>query len=216
MVDAVDAAQVSLDRKRWTALWLRLGAQGPGVDTFAQLNLAYGDPARTYHTAEHIRDCLAELDRARGLAVQPDEVEAALWFHDAVYDARAPDNEEQSARQAQAALTAAGVSIGRARHIADLILATKHVALAGPGDAQLLCDIDLSILGRSPEAFAEFERRIRQEYAWVPEPTYRTSRSEILAGFLRRRTIYQTDYFRDRYEAPARQNLHRLIKRLRS
>ena len=52
--------------------------------------------------------------------------------------------------------------------------------------------------------------------AWVPEPVYRSSRAEVLSGFLRRRSIYLTAHFRDRYEVPARQNLHRLIARLGS
>jgi predicted metal-dependent HD superfamily phosphohydrolase len=101
-----------------------------------------------------------------------------------------------------------------AQRIAQLILATRHLTLSDDPDTQLLCDIDLSILGREPAVFDEFERRIRQEYDWVPEPIYRTSRSEILAGFLRRRFIYQTGVFRDQYEAQARANLERLIKKL--
>ncbi|MGI8818216.1 MAG: N-methyl-D-aspartate receptor NMDAR2C subunit, partial [Gemmatimonadales bacterium] len=63
------------------------------------------------------------------------------------------------------------------------------------------------------EAFAEFEQRIRQEYAWVPEPVYRSARIEILEGFLARRSIYQTEFFRDRYEAQARANLARILNR---
>jgi predicted metal-dependent HD superfamily phosphohydrolase len=81
-------------------------------------------------------------------------------------------------------------------------------------DTQLLCDVDLSILGRAPDVFDDFERRIREEYDWVPEPVYRTSRSEILSGFLQRHFIYQTDFFRERYEATARANLERLLGRL--
>jgi predicted metal-dependent HD superfamily phosphohydrolase len=48
----------------------------------------------------------------------------------------------------------------------------------------------------------------------VPEPVYRGARAEILAGFQRRRSIYQTDFFRQRYEAPARANLARILKEL--
>ena len=74
--------------------------------------------------------------------------------------------------------------------------------------------IDLSILGRIPEVFDEFERRIRREYSWVPDPVYGGARAEILAGFLRRRSIYQIDYFRDRYEVQARANLERVLRQL--
>jgi predicted metal-dependent HD superfamily phosphohydrolase len=195
-------------------LWSRVGAYGNGLPILAQLTLAYAEPSRAYHTAEHIRDCLAQLDLTRNLAGRPDEVEVALWFHDAVYTPGAADNEDRSARLAQDALTASAVSLETSRRIARLILATRHVTLPEAPDAQLLCDIDLSILGRAPDVFDEFERRIRQEYAWVPEPIYRRERAAVLSGFLRRRSIYQTEPFRLRYEAPASANLKRMMAKL--
>jgi predicted metal-dependent HD superfamily phosphohydrolase len=204
----------ALDQGRWLGLWDRLQAQGSGHSIFAHLAAAYAEPGRAYHTTEHIRDCLAQFDAARHEATRPDEVEAALWFHDVVYVPGGSDNEEQSARLAEAALTACGVSSDVAGRIAELVLATRHLAIPKDPDAQLICDIDLSILGRDAAAFDRFEREIRQEYDWVPELVYRTSRSEVLDGFLRRRFIYQTRYFRDRYEASAKANLERLIARL--
>jgi predicted metal-dependent HD superfamily phosphohydrolase len=203
-----------LDQGRWLGLWGRLEAHGSGHSIFAHLAAAYAEPGRAYHTAEHIRDCLAQFDLARHEASRPDEVEAAIWFHDSVYVPGGSDNEDQSARLAEAALTACGVSREVAGRIADLVLATRHLATPDDPDARLICDIDLSIFGREPVAFDRFERQIRQEYDWVPEPLYRASRSEILAGFLRRRSIYQTEYFRRQYEASARTNLERLIARL--
>ncbi len=195
-------------------MWSRLGAQGDGLSIFSGLGAAYAEPARAYHTAEHIRDCLAQFDLSRHTAQRPDEVEAAIWFHDAVYLPGASDNENRSARLAQTTLADARAPLEVAHRITGLVLATQHLAIPSEPDEALLCDIDLSILGRTPEAFDEFEGRIRREYAWVPEPVYRGARAEILAGFLRRRSIFQTDYFRDRYEVPARTNLERMISQL--
>ena len=206
--------QGTLDQQRWLDLWSRLGAQGSGASIFAQLAAAYAEPERAYHTAEHIRDCLAELDLSRDLAQYPDEVEAALWFHDAVYRPGASDNEDQSAELARTALSVGAVPHEVADRTAALVLATRHAGLPISPDEQLICDIDLSILGREPGIFDAFERQIRHEYAWVPEPMYRRERSAVLSGFLRRRSIYQTDQFRQRYEASARANLERLIEKL--
>jgi predicted metal-dependent HD superfamily phosphohydrolase len=203
-----------LDRSRWTGLWDRLGARGDGFSIFSALQVAYAEPARAYHTAEHIRDCLAQFDISRQTAQRPDELEAAIWFHDAVYLPGASDNEHQSARLALTALTEAGAPGEVADRIAQLVLATRHLAIPREPDAALLCDIDLSILGRTAEVFNEFERRIRLEYGWVPESVYRAARMEILEGFLRRPSIYQTDYFRVHYESPARANLARILKKL--
>jgi predicted metal-dependent HD superfamily phosphohydrolase len=206
--------QGTLDQQRWLELWSRLGAQGSGASVFAQLTAAYAEPGRAYHTAEHIRDCLAELDLTLDLAQHPDEVEAALWFHDAVYLPGASDNEDQSAELARTALSRGAVPREVTDHTAALVLATRHASVPSSPDEQLISDIDLSVLGREPEIFDAFERRIRREYAWVPEPTYRRERSAVLSGFLRRRLIYQTDQFRHRYEASARANLQRLLDQL--
>jgi predicted metal-dependent HD superfamily phosphohydrolase len=210
----MDRRHGTLDRQRWLDLWSRLGAQGSGASIFAQLAAAYAEPGRAYHTAEHIRDCLAELDLTRTLARHPDEVEAALWFHDAVYLPGGSDNEDQSAELARTALSLGAVPREVTDRVAALVLATRHASLPSAPDEQLTCDIDLSIFGRERGIFDAFERRIRREYVWVPEPVYRRERSTVLAGFLRRRSIYQTDQFRQRYEFLARANLERLLKEL--
>jgi predicted metal-dependent HD superfamily phosphohydrolase len=210
----VPAERAGLDRERWTRLWDGLGASGDGLAIFSQLVQAYAEPARVYHTADHIGDCLAQLDSHQGLTQRLDEVEAAVWFHDVVYVPSATDNEEQSARLAQSTLSASAIGPDAVHRIAAMILATRHLTLPDTPDSQLVCDIDLSIFGRDQATFEDYERRIRQEYAWVPEPVYRSTRSEILAGFLRRRTIYQTPAFREHYESTARRNLRHLIARL--
>jgi predicted metal-dependent HD superfamily phosphohydrolase len=204
----------TLDQKQWAALWSRLGAQGSGLSIFAHLATSYANPLRSYHTAEHIRDCLAQLDLSRDTARRPDEVETAIWFHDAVYISGGADNEDRSARLAQTALAACAVPLEVCRRVAELVLATRHLTIPHEPDAQLLCDIDLSILGREPAMFDEYERRIRQEYAWVPESVYRSERSDVLAGFLRQRPIYQTEFFHQRYEEAARANLARVLEKL--
>ena len=205
---------VTLDFGRWTALWSRLGAQGDGLSVFTRIAAAYGEPARAYHTAAHLQDCLAEFDAGRAAALRPDEIEAALWFHDAVYLPGHPENEDRSAQLARTSLTGAGAPSEVSERVGSLILATRHQALPRDPDAALLCDIDLSILGQPDAVFDRYQAQIRREYSWVPEPVYRKARSEILEGFLRRSSIYQTGFFRDRYEATARANLARAIREL--
>ena len=204
----------TLDLGRWTALWSRLGARGDGLAVFTRLAAAYSEPARAYHTPEHIKDCLEQLDLYHRIARRPDEVEAALWFHDAVYLPGHNANEERSADLARSALTSAGVPANVAERVANLILATRHSVTPEDPDAALVCDIDLSVLGRSPDLFKRFERQIRREYSAVPEPAYRSGRSQILRGFLERPAIYQTGQLRERYEVPARANLQRALREL--
>jgi predicted metal-dependent HD superfamily phosphohydrolase len=193
------------------ALWNRLGAQGSARSVFAHLAKAYAEPGRAYHNTEHIRDCLIQLDLSREFARNPDEVEAALWFHDVIYLPGAPDNEDRSARLAETALAACAAPLNTRRRVAQLVLATRHLTVPNNPDAQLVCDIDLSILGREPAVFDRFERAIRQEYAHIADPEYRHERAAVLRGFVRREPLYQTGYFRDRFEQQARANLTRVL-----
>ncbi len=205
---------VTLDFGRWTALWSRLGAQGDGLSVFTRISAAYSEPARAYHTAAHLQDCLTEFDAGRAAALRPDEVEAALWFHDAVYVPGHAENEERSAQLARVSLTGAGAPGEVSERVGSLILATRHHTIPRDPDGALLCDIDLSILGQSDAVFDRYQAQIRREYSWVPEPVYRKARVEILEWFLRRPSIYQTGYFKDRYETAARVNLARAIRDL--
>lgn len=200
---------------RWRALCARIGARFDVDAAFGGLRAAYAEPHRAYHDATHVDDCLGQLDGALELCERPDEVELALWFHDAIYSTRAPDNEAASARLALDVLAESALGGEALSRIEALILATKHDGDAPFADAVLLVDVDLSILGRGDARFDEYEARIRREYRWVPGPLYRRKRREVLAGFLDRPRIYGTGHFHDRYEARARANLARSIERLR-
>jgi predicted metal-dependent HD superfamily phosphohydrolase len=95
-------------------------------------------------------------------------------------------------------------------------MVTQHTNVHRNLDEQTLVDIDLSILGERTERFKEYDFQVRQEYLWVPEDIYRMKRVEIFETFLARPFIYNTAYFRDHFEAQARQNLQRSILQLRS
>jgi predicted metal-dependent HD superfamily phosphohydrolase len=209
---AVMNAQGALSevKERWRRAWRGIGA-GRGDAVFAELVERYSEPHRAYHNLEHVRDCLRQLEWARPLLVHAAEVEVAAWFHDAIYDPRRDDNEEQSALWAERALLAAGVAGDVVARVADLIRLTTHVQEGLTGDGAVLCDADLAILGAAPKRFDGYEKQIREEYAWVPEVVYREKRGEVLAGFLRRPTIYHSRPFIERYEAQARANLEGIL-----
>ncbi len=174
-----------------------------------ELQSHYAEPHRAYHTLAHIEEIRAHFVPARGLARDADLVEFALWAHDVIYDPRRDDNERRSAEWARRSLLDGGFSSARAMEAHALVIATAHSSPPVDGDAQLLCDVDLTVLGAPPERFDSYERAIRREYSWVPEPIFRARRLEILTRFLARPTIYATAWFRDLFEAPARANLTR-------
>jgi len=202
-------------RDRWLALLHTAGATRAASDWYDRLTKAYGEPHRHYHNHQHIAECLAEFDQARHLAKEPVAVELALWFHDAVYDPKAGDNEERSAGLAIQCLTECGITGLLTDTVARLVMATKNHEVGNDADAAVMMDVDLSILGREEKRFMEFEEQIRREYAWVPAAVFGPKRAEILQRFLARERIFAADWFRDKYEQQARRNLEASINRLR-
>jgi len=199
---------------RWSAAWQSLNVASPSGLIFQDLVQAYTQPERAYHSLVHVLDCLEQLDWGRTIAERAIEVELGLWFHDVVYDTHAADNEARSAAWAKTALQNSGVAPEVTARVAELILATRHQAAATGRDSSLIADIDLSILGRDPSEFDRYEANIRREYQWVSEAAYRAARARILVSFLRRDSVFQTLAFQTRYEAQARANLDRSIRKL--
>lgn len=185
----------------------------PESTTFQALVDAYAEPHRHYHNTQHIADCLQQFDGFFDLAESPAEVELALWFHDAIYEIGSSNNERDSARWAQDFLSAAEAEPERCQRVYDYIMATCHTEQVQTlaGDAALVVDIDLSILGRDEATYGQFERNIRQEYRRVPKMIYCHKRRQLLQGFLDRPAIYSLEPVRERYEDAARENLQAAI-----
>lgn len=184
----------------------------------ADLVARYSEPHRAYHTMQHLSECLSWLHEIESLLTPRDfaVLFLALWFHDAVYDTRRSDNEEQSAELCRSTVQHAGASDALTSELVALILATKHNVDALSTTEQWLVDIDLAILAAPSSRFDEYEAQVRREYEWVPDSDFRTGRSRILRQFLDRPSLYGTDYFRSRLEATARANLLRSVARLES
>ena len=181
-----------------------------------ELIARYGEPHRRYHTLSHIEDCLAQVaastdmdDDQRGL------MDAAIWFHDAIYDATRTDNEAQSAGLANKRLSADGAPQAFIDEVVRLILLTAgHSVQADDAIGARLVSIDLSILGAEPDRYDGYAAAIREEYAHVPEPLYRAGRAAILRRFLESGPIFADPVWAGRYEARARENIRREIEAL--
>lgn len=143
-------------------------------------------------------------------------MELALWFHDAVYRTFRKGNELHSAEWAARFLAEHGAAASMIANVRELVMATTHGPAPLSGDAALVVDIDLSILGQPPAIYDEFERNVRREYWWVPGRRFAAARRSILASFLERPSIYHGPTFQDRYEATARANLERAIGMLQA
>jgi predicted metal-dependent HD superfamily phosphohydrolase len=195
----------------WLDLWKRIGAQGNALEIYSDLVLRYAEPHRAYHTLAHIEHCLDEFEQVQRLATNPDAVELAIWFHDAVYEIGGKYNEEKSVALMSEVIRKALLPDELGKLVENLILATKRTVVPADPDAQLLVDIDLSILGQPGDKFDEYERRIRREHRWVPDGLFIARRSAMLKSFLDRSAIFSTKFFCDKYESQARQNIARSL-----
>jgi predicted metal-dependent HD superfamily phosphohydrolase len=198
----------------WKDLWRRLGATGEATVPLAEIERRYAEPGRHYHTLAHLDACLDTFELVRSLCERPDEAELALWLHDLIWTPLGTDNEARSAAWAEACCREAGLPAELGAWVAALILATRHDGAPLSGDAAVVADVDLAILGASCEVFDRYEAAIRAEYALVPDASFRAGRTQILRAFLARPAIYATPPLHEALELRARENLVRALARL--
>lgn len=191
----------------------------PSEDMLSGLKARYGEPQRAYHTWDHIEALLRHFNNAADLLHDPTSVLWALYWHDAIYDPKRPDNELASAELLRA--EAADALPETHRDLASIIIeaTAKHQLPEDLDDKALsdtayFLDMDLSILGTQEDVFDAYEGQIQFEYNFVPIAAYKAARANILQGFLNRERLYFTEHYRQRWEAQARGNLARSIERL--
>lgn len=178
------------------------------------LHQRYAEPHRHYHTQQHVDTLLAELRITPVPVHNRDVVEAAIWFHDALYDTHRQDNEARSAELAAMQLKDAAWSAEPIARVVKLILATadhtaaKEVVNEEP-DAALFLDLDLAILGARPPVYDAYAKAIRQEFDWVPDAGYRTGRARMLTRFLAQPRLFRIDYYAGQLDIIACDNMQR-------
>ena len=199
-------------QQRWEQAreWLSLGPIFIPVGD--RLLEKYSEPQRHYHDARHVLACLEALDSYPGKIENNNALELAIWYHDAIYDPKASDNEAQSAAYFRQEFQpfASGVE-----KVERLILATRHAETASENpDEALIADIDLGILGADPARYRIYAEDIRKEYAHVEDEAYQKGRAALLRSFLARKNIYNIRHFRKLLEDQARSNLLTEIEEL--
>ena len=185
----------------------------------AELVELYREAGRHYHDIHHIEALLALAAEYRSELADPEAVEAAIWFHDAIYDSHDKDNEAQSAALAADRLKGRGDEARIARIVAMIEATATHDIpplddAAARQDAALFLDMDLAVLGAPAAAFDAYEAAVRREYSWVSDADWRAGRTAVLRGFLARPRIFHTDILAARFEAQARANMERSLKTL--
>lgn len=190
--------------------WDRLLPGHPGIA--ARLIARWSEPHRHYHDRAHLLAVLRALDllRSRGEPVgpYPRAPWLAAWFHDAVYEGVAGQDEEDSARLAERLLPRAGVPADEVAEVARLVrLTADHRPGEHDVGGKLLCDADLEVLARPRPAYRRYVAAVRRDYAHVPDADFAVGRTAVLRSLLETESLYGTPTGRELWEATARENL---------
>ncbi len=163
---------------------------------------------RKYHNFSHIAYMLNFMNiftRMDDVDIDRNAMLLALFWHDFYQGDQA---EELSAVRAKVAAT---ICKTQPELVQELIMATKHNLNAKGEYAQqaLIHDLDLAILGDGKN-YGLYAYRVREEYAEsVDYEVYVKNRIKLLNSFLEKERIYLTQYFFERFESKARENIRK-------
>ena len=187
----------------------------------SSLKARYAEPHRKYHTWSHIEQLLQTYAETASLICKKDEVQYAIYYHDAIYAVPSATNEDESAalfeQDAQSALARDTIDL-----VKKFILATKNHTI-GPdfsddekSDCELFLDMDMSILGAAQEDYRAYSRAIREEYSIIPDEIYRAGRAKVLSHFISRERLFLSPPFHDNLDSQARDNIRNELRELQA
>ncbi len=200
--------------KQFNKLWSQLGISGGPAAEFQLLYNAYTQPDRFYHNLNHIEACLNDFQEVSSLTNTPNLVKLAVWYHDVIYDVHRSDNEQKSADLASDVCSMAGLSNEIIQEVCNLILATKHHQPSDSINQMIVIDVDLAILGKPPLEYDIYEKAIRKEYSHISDSDFQKGRIDILQSFLEKPSIYSLDFFKNKYQQQAIQNIKKAMSDL--
>lgn len=167
----------------------------------------YSSKERYYHNLQHIQNMYSELELCKHLISDWDTILFSLFYHDIIYISTAKDNEEQSAEIAIKNLNLIDYPQLKIDNCKKQILATKTHLMSTDNDINLFTDVDLSILGSDWNNYLVYSKQVRKEYSVYPDSLYNPGRKKVLKHFLEMDFIFKTNFFRDKYEIQAKENL---------
>ena len=208
-------AQWNQSKKRFITLWMELQSNNSEAShaksIWKLLSEKYSEPARFYHTKEHILDCLKQLDSAKDQIPDYRSVELAIWFHDVIYDPAATDNEEQSVilfnKLAQNILPEPVI-----QKVSKIIKATLHIDNPEGLDEAFMLDIDLSSIADNWQRFTKDNSNLRREVKHLDCKEYCDRKISFFNMLLGKERIFFTDFFHAACEDKARHNMESFIR----
>jgi predicted metal-dependent HD superfamily phosphohydrolase len=208
-----DSANQGMDpanflKQIWVQLCLQFTQKNHLVEQeWLFIKQSYSEKGRHYHTLKHLQYMFLQLELVKNQTDNLQALSFAIFYHDVVYNAKRKDNELVSAEIACEKLALLNVQSEIITLTEKHILATQHHKLSAENDTNRVLDLDLAILGDTPENYKTYTQNIRKEYAMYPAFLYKHARKKVLKDFLQMEHIFKTTYFIQHFEQQARVNL---------
>ncbi|MEG0926278.1 HD domain-containing protein [Chryseobacterium sp.] len=172
-----------------------------------EIEKKYSEKGRHYHNLLHLENMFKELEAVKSRISDFTTVSFSVFYHDIVYNATSKSNEEKSALLAETRLAELTLNKDHIKAVSAQILATKLHQKSEDEDTNYLLDADLSILGKDLKSYLAYTQMIRKEYSIYPDLLYKPGRKKVLKHFLELNSIFKTEYFKEKYEVPSRENI---------
>ena len=174
----------------------------------------HSEKGRFYHNLDHLENMFLELEAVKDQILNYTAITFSVFYHDIIYDATSRANEEKSAEFAVSRLEELNTDQAIIKEVFEQILATKTHQISNHHDTNYLLDADLSVLGKDPETYRDYTKKIRKEYSFYPDLLYKPGRKKVLQHFLELESIFKTDYFKSKYEKQAKENIQSELNNL--
>jgi predicted metal-dependent HD superfamily phosphohydrolase len=183
-------------------------------DLWKEIETKYSEKGRHYHNLLHLENMFRELDAVKMNISDFTALSFSIFYHDVIYDATSKANEEKSAAKAEKRLAELHINQDKISLISEQILDTKSHQRSDQEDTNYLLDADLSVLGKDFKTYLEYTQNIRKEYSIYPDFLYKPGRKKVLKHFLELESIFKTEYFKEKYEAQAKENIAKELQLL--
>ncbi|MFC1696849.1 hypothetical protein ACFL1H_00800 [Nanoarchaeota archaeon] len=200
---------MEINHCKWLRLLERIGAKGNYLTFYDKIVQPYSDPNRFYHNINHVMDMLLEFKQVKDKLNNPDAVEYAIWSHDCVYEVgnNGKSNEQRSADIAVEVCKELSIEDDFANNVKDLVLATEYGFVNELNDDQkYFVDMDLAVLGKPKLKYLKYLFNVRNEYQMYGTNEFTLGRHSFMSKEFDG-PIYNTEYFRNKYENQAKINL---------
>ena len=183
-------------------------------ELWTEIDKNYSSKKRHYHTLEHLNNLLYQLTAVKSEIKNWETILFTLFYHDIIYNSLKSDNEEKSAELAEKRMKQIPVFKDKIELCKKQIFATKSHIKSTDSDTNYFTDADLSVLGQNWETYLLYCKNVRKEYSIYPTLVYNPGRKKVLNHFLSMDRIFKTDFFYNKFELQAKQNLQQEIESL--